>query len=57
MAFIIEAINVAGEEAKKLQEENDLASLAEMVSVWEENGQDILSTNPEPVSQNGQSRD
>ena len=55
MALVIEAINVAGEEAKKFQDENNM-SLAEMVSVLEENKPTVSFTKP-AVSQNGQRRD
>jgi hypothetical protein len=56
MALVIEAINVAGEEAKKFQDENNM-SLAEMVSVLEENKPTVSFTKPAVSSKNGQRRD
>lgn len=55
MALVMKAINVAGEEAEKFQDENNM-SLAEMVSILEENQPTVSFTKP-AVSQNSQRRD
>ena len=55
MALIIEAINVAGDEAKKFQDENNL-SLVKMVSVFEEKKPTVSSSKQAAASQNGQKR-